>query len=63
MGLELINFLGDFGQTKTSVLITEAVVIMVARVQSNWNQLLTELSRKIQLSKSAPGASYSTAAD
>ena len=30
MGLEPFNFLGDFGQIKTSVVITEVKVLMVA---------------------------------
>jgi len=32
-------------QTKTSVAVTEAKVLMVAHVQSDWDHLLSELSR------------------
>lgn len=63
IGLELTNFLADFGQTKTSAVITEVVVLMVAQVQSNWNPLLSELSHWIQLSRGEYLLSYSTAAD
>lgn len=44
-GLEPNNFLENCRQTKTSVLMTEVNMLMVAQVQSNWNQLLAELSR------------------
>jgi hypothetical protein len=50
-------------QTKTSVVTTEVKVLMVARVHSNWNLLLEELSRWAQLSRGASSVAYSTAAD
>ena len=58
--LEPNNFLSDFGQTETSVVLTEVIVLMVAEVQSNWNVLLSELSRWKGLSRVGALLSYST---
>lgn len=61
MGLEPSNFLGDFRQTKTSVVITEVIVLMVAHVHSNWNDLLAELARWKGISRGGSLLGYSTA--
>ena len=46
---------------KTSIVITEVIMLMVTEVHSNWNQLLVEFSRWIQLSRGTTVVGYSTA--
>jgi hypothetical protein len=38
-------------------------MLMVAQVHSNWNDILAELSRWLQLNREATGLVYFTAAD
>jgi hypothetical protein len=61
--LEPVNTLENFSQTKTSVVKTEVKMLMVAQVHSNWNDILAELSRWLQLNREATGLVYFTAAD
>lgn len=51
MGLVPNNSLEDFRQTKTSVVITEVIVLMVEYVQTEWYLLHAEFGRWKKLSR------------